>query len=213
MKLKEFYKSSQQFENNVYNKEKIKSLKQFFPKHKDILDLGCGNGEITKLLSKENKVIGADVSEEAIENCRAKGLTCVLIDFQERLPYKNDSFDFVFLLETLEHVFDTESLLKEIKRILKKDGTFIISVPNVGQLSNRIRFFFDMELNYVEVKIQAGHIRFFTKNSIEKLLTDSGFKINKILSPYVFIPVLGHFPVFGELFPSLGTELVISCGR
>ena len=209
MDLKEFYRSPHLLEQNIYTDLKLKKLGQFFPKNKKVLDYGCGDGTITQIISKENKVIGIDISPNSIKICRKKGIDCRLIEPDKKLDFQDSYFDCIFLLETIEHIFDTEFLLKELKRILRKDGTLIVSTPNLANFSNRARFLFDLKLHYTEVKIEAGHIRFFTKNSLEKILEENGFKIEKTSSNYVYFPVIGQISFLGDLFPSIGTELIV----
>lgn len=213
MDIKEFYKRPHLLEENKYNETKLGKLKNFFPKNKKVLDYGCGDGTVTEMLSEENTAIGVDISKKAIEICRNRGLDCRQIEVDKKLGFSNNYFDCIFCLETIEHVFDTVALLKEFRRLLKKNGSLVITTPNVAQLSNRIRFLFDKKLHYVETKIEAGHMRFFTKNSLENLLKENGFEVKKTVANYVYFPIIGPVSFLGDTFPGLGTELIVSAEK
>ncbi len=213
MDIKEFYKSPHLLEENKYNEIKLEKLRRFFPKNQKVLDYGCGDGTVTEILSKENTAIGVDISKMAIEICRKKGLDCRQIDVGKKLDFAGNYFDRIFCLETIEHVFDTEALLKEFRRLLKKNGTLIVTTPNVAQISNRIRFLFDKKMHYVETKIEAGHMRFFTKSSLEKLLKENGFEVKKTVANYVYFPLIGPVSFLGDIFPGIGTELIVSAEK
>lgn len=105
-----------------------------FVKDKVVLDLACGTGFGSKILSKEAKqVIGGDISREAIdfakENHQEDNIEFKILDANNtKLP--SDSFDVIISFETIEHVEDYKEYIKECKRVLKEDGIFICSTPN-----------------------------------------------------------------------------------
>ncbi len=103
-------------------------------KNKTVLDIASGSGYGTKLLSSNAKhVTGVDVSKEAIEyskaNYAAKNVTFKQGD-GVIIPLEDNSVDIVVSFETIEHIDKYVSFMKEIKRVLKKDGIFILSTPN-----------------------------------------------------------------------------------
>lgn len=111
---------------NVFNK-------LIEPRHNEkILDLGCGYGVYTKLIkNKSFFTIGADILSEHINIAK---YTYPEIDFFKmdgtKLAFKDNIFDIVYMIETMEHVLEEASLLREICRILKSGGYLILSVPN-----------------------------------------------------------------------------------
>lgn len=106
---------------------------KYFPGRTDlnILEIGCGTGEITKNLEAYGKVVGLDISPEALEICRANGVTNVVlgdINSVDLLAY-HEKFDLVLALDVLEHIQDDVLAMKRVKDMLKKDGLFFINVP------------------------------------------------------------------------------------
>lgn len=106
-----------------------------FVKGKAVLDIACGSGYGARyLLNKGAKmVVGGDKSEEAIEYARhhyqKDGLSFLRCDAQQML-FRDNSFDIIVSLETIEHLERYEDFLKECKRVLKDGGIFICSTPN-----------------------------------------------------------------------------------
>jgi ubiquinone/menaquinone biosynthesis C-methylase UbiE len=100
-------------------------------KGKKLLDLGCGPGVLAKLLQSEGaSVSGIDISAKMIEMARANAHG---IDFKVgsgyRLPYPPESFDIVLAAYSMEYFEDLNKVLREIKRVLKKNGRFVFSIP------------------------------------------------------------------------------------
>ncbi len=105
-----------------------------FIKEKIVLDVACGTGYGTHILSQVAKDISwLDVDPQTVkvakEKYHAPNLHYFLGD-GKKLPFEDNQFDTVISFETIEHIVEYEQFLKEIKRVLKGDGTLIISTPN-----------------------------------------------------------------------------------
>ena len=111
-----------------------KSIKSNFPNDISVLDVGCGNGNISIYLgSKGLKVTGIDLSADAIRHAQANN-SFKHVDFHvkdaEKLIYESKQYDVIICSEVLEHLHEPERLLKEIYTLLKDRGKLIITVPN-----------------------------------------------------------------------------------
>ena len=107
---------------------------------KEILDVGCANGGISKRIANMNfKVHGIDVLESSIRIAKEFNST-PNTSFEVRDLMKNhfeeNSFDCVIFLETIEHVENPAQYLKEFHRILRPNGCVILSTPNATSLKN-----------------------------------------------------------------------------
>ena len=163
-------------------------------KPKKILDIGCGNGILLKELRmnsqlNRSKLLGIDVFKQNLGD----GISYIRHDIAKKLPFKNSEFDCVVLGEVIEHVPDTDGLLAEINRILKKDGYLIISTPNLASWANRIILLFGIQPLFTEVSYRkvlgrkykilgqgnkpVGHLRIFTQNSLRDILMENNFYI------------------------------------
>jgi ubiquinone/menaquinone biosynthesis C-methylase UbiE len=94
-----------------------------------ILDIGCGTGIVMKKLEKYGEVYGMDISEEAIKFCNKRGIKNISKSSALKIPYKNDYFDLITILDVLEHVDEDQKTLEEINRVLKREGICILTVP------------------------------------------------------------------------------------
>lgn len=100
---------------------------------KDVLDLGCGVGYGTALLAERaRRAVGIDLDPDAIAYARRRyGATNV--EYREddalALGLVDGSFDVVCSFETIEHVADRDALLREVRRVLRPGGSFLVSTP------------------------------------------------------------------------------------
>lgn len=104
-------------------------------KGKTVLDVACGTGYGSQMLSRyATKVIGVDYSEEAInyakKNYPHNNLSYLQDDAEKLSSIKDSSMDVVVSMETIEHLHNPEKFVKQVKRILKPRGLFIVSTPN-----------------------------------------------------------------------------------
>ena len=116
-----------------------------FVKGKKVLDLACGEGYGSHALSKNaGYVVGVEIDENAVEHARNKYTTQNLEFIQGsilEIPIQgNEKFDVIVCFEGIEHVEEHEKLLSEVKRLLNKEGVFIVSSPNKKTYSDDIDF-------------------------------------------------------------------------
>ena len=107
-----------------------------------VLDLGCGDGELlTRLIDeKQVRAQGIEISEEAIHQCVARGLSVFQEDIDSGLSaYLDESFDYVILNQTFQQVKKPDFVLKEALRVGKK---IIVGFPNFLYISARFQMFF-----------------------------------------------------------------------
>jgi len=92
----------------------------------DVLDVGCGMGELAERIARElgARVQALDISERMVELTRARGVDVVLGDVQQ-LPYADDSFDVVVANWVLYHVPDLDRGVRELARVLRPGGRLI----------------------------------------------------------------------------------------
>jgi methionine biosynthesis protein MetW len=107
-----------------------------------VLDLGCGDGALLQKLQQEKNAMayGVEISEDGVSKCIEKGLYCYQGDIDEGLSdYKDNSFDYVILNQTLQSTKKPEHVMREIMRISRNA---IISFPNFGYILTRLQLLY-----------------------------------------------------------------------
>ncbi len=169
-----------------------------------VLDLGCGDGRLLKQLKKGAVGTGVDLSPSAVKRCRAQKLNARVADFDgKRLPFKNKNFDYVVMLDVIEHLYFPKETLTEARRVGKK---LIVAVPNFASASARLQVLIGKvpENN----KPRRGHVQWITLSVIRKWLDEAGWEIEKLEGNYYLqrIPILNLFTrLLGKACPSLFT--------
>ena len=110
---------------------------KYLQKQDVVLDLGCGNGQNTLKASKFVKTaIGVDYDNSLLnvarKTAKTKNVDFKKLNLEDKLPFKNNTYDKVIFLDVLEHLHKRNQVIWEIKRVLKKNGQLFISVPNSG---------------------------------------------------------------------------------
>jgi len=143
-----------------------------------ILDIGCGTGANLEMLSQFGEAEGVDVSEDALEFCRLKGLKAQK-GLAETLPFDDETFDLTTALDVVEHLDDDVAGLREMHRVTKKGGYSLIFVPAY------------MFLWGVQDDVSNHRIRYTRKQIVERL-KKAGYTIER--ATYAnwtfFVPIL-----------------------
>lgn len=152
-------------------------------KGKRVLDAACGEGYGSSLLAEAaDHVTGLDIDGRAVESANQKYAKDNL-EFKEgsidKLPFEDHVFDMVVSYETIEHVDGKmqENFLNEIRRVLKKDGTLIMSTPNKAVYTDLVNGH------------NLYHIKEFYVNEYQEFLSGY-FKNTEMFCQY---PNLGYF--------------------
>jgi ubiquinone/menaquinone biosynthesis C-methylase UbiE len=190
-----YYASNRSYDNQYFSNHSgafiLKELQRYTTFEGDILDFGCGPGYmIGHLLGIVNSgsVSGLDFSEESIsqvnkkysENPTFKKALCV-----KKLPslFPDSSIDIIISIEVIEHLNDDKitEMLKEAKRILRPEGTLIITTPNEENLDANNTICPDCGCIFNRWQ----HIRTWEKVSLSRCLEKSGFSVT-IAKAYLF---------------------------
>lgn len=149
----------------------------FGVKNKKILELGCpASGGIIQFLKSDNEVYGADISESSVEILKTKGIKSFLINLNEgTIPFKDKYFDTIIFIGTIEHLYNPQHGMEEVKRVLKTNGTLLISIPNPS----------------------TGHYQIYPKLYTHKqfkiFLNKNGFKVKKFKKYGICFPFYNFF--------------------
>lgn len=170
--------------DNYYGRVRAEIMNYLPDKLDSLLDVGCGNGDTSfyiKNIYKCAYAMGIENNKNAYEKS-SKILDRVInvdLDNIKNLPGLVDiQFNCILFLDILEHLKDPQFLLNESRKILKRDGTIIISIPNIRHYSILYDLIVKNDWVYQETGIlDKTHMRFFTLNSMKRMIKDSGYKI------------------------------------
>ncbi len=144
-------------------------LKKHLPKSDksvEILDLGCGTGINFDILQNFGKVKGVDISSEALNFCKKRGITDVYKGDILNLKLPKSSFDAVTAFDILEHINDDERALKNIYNVLKPGGIAFVLSPAYQFL-------------WSEHDEALHHKRRYMLSEMHRKMTRAGFKMRK----------------------------------
>lgn len=124
---------------------------------KVVLDIACGSGYGSQLLSQYAKsVTGIDNSKEAVSyaknNYPSNNLTYLKDDAEKLSNIESATMDVVVSMETIEHLRNPEQFVKQVKRVMKPEGIFIVSTPNDNEYREGNEFHLH-EFTLVELKL------------------------------------------------------------
>ena len=180
------YSHSYTRELNPMTNIRIKKMIEMIEPCEKLLDIGCWDGYIMQKILKSKKVksaVGVDNCKPAVASCRKKKLNAIWVrTVDEKLPFKNNEFGAILAGEVIEHLYDVNTFLKEIYRLLKPNGQFIITTPNLVSFGSRITILLGKIPWMIENEIEppnSGHLRYFTFKALEQLLEKHGFITNK----------------------------------
>jgi len=141
----------------------------------DVLDVGCGSGTLLGLLKQRGfRVNGLDFSAEAAAIAKAENDVNVAVGSLEEAHFPAESFDVVTLFHVMEHVTNPRLVLAEVSRVLKPNGVAILQVPNIESWQFKI---FGSRWYGLDI---PRHVIDYSRNSMLKLLADSGFAVTRI---------------------------------
>lgn len=135
------------------------------------VDLGCGAGELLDLAEPQGLTgMGLDQVEASAAAVTSAGHPALVADLERPLPFRDGSLDGVTLIEAIEHVVAAEALVDELHRVLRPGGWLVLTTPNVAHLNYRVR-----AVTGHPPKQEGYHVRFFTRATLEAMLSARGF--------------------------------------
>jgi len=166
------FEKAYHFIKNIALKNKLSLINDLQKSKGILLDIGAGTGDFL-LVAKQNgwKTIGIEPSEKAKAIAEKKG-----VELKSNLSnFANHSFDVITMWHVLEHVPNLENQIKELKRLVKPNGSIIIAVPNFKSFD--AKYYKEFWAAYDVPR----HLWHFSKTAIEKLFAQEDLRLEKIL--------------------------------
>lgn len=175
---------------NIFEKYSIRYSKKHDGKFK-ILDVGIYPGHLALALKKQynHQIYGfsLEYSKSFLNKIKKEDISIKKINvISDSFPYHDESFDFIFCNEILEHLDKPLNMLSEMNRVLKSGGYLILSTPNIACFANRIKFLFGKSV-FPPLDGPAPffsnnewrHFREYTVKEVRYLLEDNGFEVKE----------------------------------
>ena len=167
-----------------------------------VLDLGCDNGQLVK--QRINCYVGSrfiwgiDIDRKALSKAAKRGIKTFCLNLNgARLPFKDNFFDVIQANQIIEHLWDTDTFIAEIYRLLKPRGYVLISTENLSSWHNLFSLFFGFQapsqdisslyrpsnpfsLCHERSRPWVAHQRVFTILGLSKLMELYGFKVEQV---------------------------------
>lgn len=177
-----------------------------------VVDLGAGTGrdlEICKKACPAAKTIAIEAGHTYAESLRGKVDEIHVLNIErDKLPFAEGSVDLFIANQVLEHTKEIFWIFDQVTRSLKIGGHFIIGVPNIASLHNRLLLLFGK--HPTQHKLCSGHVRPFSKNDTIKFLTacfPQGFCIVDFAgSQFYPLPALGA-RIMADMFPTMAYSI------
>lgn len=148
------------------------------------LDIGPGHGDLIEILRADLE-LSSDACDYTDALMRLSDVKVDVVDLNtEKLPYPDSTYDLVTCTEVLEHLEHYRETIREVHRIVKPGGVFVLTTPNILNLKSRIRFmvfgfynlFGPLHFNESELHSAGGHINPIGLYFLIHSLIDAGFK-------------------------------------
>lgn len=170
-------------------KRMAKILEEHVEKDARVLDLGCGIGLSLHILAQIfPNTVGCDIDEKALKACdkilKEVGVSNIDLKLYDgrKLPFSSNTFDGILSIEVVEHVENPNLMLKEIQRVLKKDGILIITTPNkYWPMETHYKLPF---LSFLPRKISDYYVRVSGKGKKYDIYPPSYNNFSRLVSEY-----------------------------
>jgi len=196
---------------------RIQVVGKLIGKGQRILDIGAGDCQLLKKYARNkfDELVAADLEKNLMNDFirwskKNKVISKTFVgDF---IHFKSkEKFDCVCALAYLEHVVSPFENLKKISSILKMGGSLIIEVPNVGYLPHRLslltgKFPVTAEITNCIPGVDDVHLRFYTLNSLKKILNYCGFEM-------VLSTNSGRLANIRQINPILWSDLIVKAKK
>ncbi|HEX2120152.1 MAG TPA: class I SAM-dependent methyltransferase, partial [Thermoanaerobaculia bacterium] len=149
---------------------------------KSILEFGCGEAPLGEALKKRQRcrVVGIEIDADAANVAKKRIDAVYRGDVREIVSILDERFDWIIGGDIVEHLDEPWSFLAELRRLAAPGGRLLLSIPNLSNASivaDLLRGRFD----YVYMGLTCvGHLRFFTRQSIEDMLAIAGWSVERI---------------------------------
>lgn len=170
-------------------------------KDKEILEIGPATGYMTKKFVENHcRVDVVEIDKHAAAKIKRLARKIIRDSIENPAVFKklNGNYDFIIMADVLEHLVNPELALKRLLAVATPQTKLLISLPNIASWVMRKQLFFKGDFEYQESGLlDKTHLHFYTVNTLPKILSDSGWKVLKIIGTITRVPLesfIGKIP-------------------
>lgn len=155
---------------------------QFIEPKTTVLDIGCSSGKLGQALKKEKEVhvTGIDIDADDVRLAKKNLDAAYVVNIEKEDLAKYGTFDYVIMSDVVEHLVDPVAVLKKVKQLLKKDGKFVFSIPNMANVTTRIELL-KGQFTYKDFGLlDRTHLHFYDTTEVNRVFNESGFVIRSM---------------------------------
>jgi len=149
---------------------------------RSVLEFGCGEAPLGEALKKRQpcRVIGVELDQKAAAIARRRIDDVYCADVREIIAILDEQFDWIVGGDIVEHLDEPWSFLADLRRVCKPGGHLLLSLPNLSNASV-VNDLLHGRFDYVYMGLTCvGHLRFFTRQTIEDMLSIAGWSVESI---------------------------------
>jgi len=193
---------------NIEDRNSLTLLLKRIKSGSTVLEFGCANGRMTSYMKNEMgcRVYAVELDANAAKDAEPHTEKLIVgnIDTLEWMEeYGNIRFDYIIFADVLEHLYDPQKILTICLSLLKEEGSILVSVPNTAYNSIIIELINGQFTYRPTGLLDDTHIRFFTRQSFEKLAEKCGLHI--AYESAVFLPPISS--EFGDSYSTVPSQI------
>lgn len=201
--------------NLNYGRTHIKTYLEKAQPYKTVLDLGAGKGDdllIAKTICQETQLYALESYEPYVDILEQRGIKVFNFDLERDVfPFEPESIDVIIINQVLEHTKDVFWILHEVSRVLRTGGYFIVGIPNLASLHNRVLL--TLGEQPTSIKNDSAHVRGYTKKDFLKLVNcgfNDGYELTAFKGSnfYPFPPLIAK--PLSNIFPTMSWGIFFS---
>lgn len=179
-------------------------------KDKMVLEIGSSSGYMTKaFLDNDCTVDIVETNKEAVSKIPKRVRKLFNQSIEDEAIYKllNSGYEYIIMADVLEHLVNPSRVLKKLLKVAHADTKLLISLPNIACWQMRKQLFFKGDFAYQDSGVlDRTHLHFYTYETLPKLLSENGWKIERIIGTVTRLPfeeTINKIPMVGIVFKKL----------